>query len=188
MAEYKNRVTSPNAELLGGMIYSLWGAFPEGYQAIVHEVLANHGIKDVVPENWYRLQPVLDALKEIEERFGHYLLREVGEQAAVHAPIPPEIDSLHACLFALNPTLNRFHRGGDIGGNDVKEEKTESGLKRYRVTDSTPYPCMLTGGYLQGLARRFGSRDYKEVLVRHDDESPCRRQGAEFCTYFVTCW
>jgi hypothetical protein len=186
MTEYK--VSSPNAELLGGMIYSLWTAFPEGFQDMIKKVLAKHGTVDVVPENWYRLQPVLDALKEIEGSHGHYLLRDVGQQAAERAPVPPEIGSLKAVLFSLNPTLHKFHRGGNVGGYEVKEEQTTQGLTRYQVIASTPYPCSLTGGYLEGFAKRFGASDWKEVLVRHDEASPCRRQGAETCTYILTCW
>jgi hypothetical protein len=186
MTEYK--ISSPNAELLGGMIYSLWTAFPESFQEMLKKVLAKHGLEDVVPENWYRVQPVLDSLKEIEENFGHYLLREVGQQAAERAPIPPEITSLQAVLFALNPTLHKFHRGGNIGGYEVTEQKTDQGLTRYQVVASTPYPCSLTGGYLEGYSKRYGPADWKEVLVRHDDASPCRRHGAETCTYIVTCW
>ena len=186
MAEYK--VSSPDAELLGGMLYSLWTAFPERFQEMIKKVLAKHGVVDVVPENWYRLQPVLDALKEIEDSYGHFLLREVGEQAAERAPIPPEINSLQAVLFSLNPTLHKFHRGGNIGGYEVKEEKTSQGLTRYRVVASTPYPCSLTSGYLEGFSKRFGAAEWKEVLVRHDEEGPCRRKGSETCIYFVTCW
>jgi hypothetical protein len=186
MTEYK--VSSPNAELLGGMLYSLWTAFPERFQEMLKKVLAKHGLENVAAENWYSLQPVLDALKEIEETFGHYLLKEVGQQAAERAPIPPEINSLRAVLLSLNPTLHKFHRGGDIGGYEVTEEQTSQGLTRYQVVASTPYPCSLTGGYMEGFAKRFGTRDWKEVLVRHDDASPCRRQGADTCTYFLTCW
>ncbi len=66
------RVQSPcsDAELLGGMLYSLWAAFPEGFQEIIKKILAKHGIDEVVPEKWYRLQPVMDALKEVEDGFG----------------------------------------------------------------------------------------------------------------------
>lgn len=186
MAEYK--ASSPNTELLGGMIYSLWGAFPEGFQSLIKKILVKHGVADVNPQDWYRLQPVLDALKEIESTFGHHLMWQVGEQAATRAPLPPEINSFMACLFALNQTIQKIHRGGDPGGYEVKQEELPGGIVRYRVVASTPFPCSLTRGYLEGFARRFGSVDAKEVLVRHDDESPCRRQGADTCTYFVTSW
>lgn len=43
MAEYK--ASSPNTELLRGMIYSLLGAFPEGFQALVKKGL----VKNTLP-------------------------------------------------------------------------------------------------------------------------------------------
>ncbi len=113
MGEYK---TSPNSELIGGMLQTLWTAFPQGFQAIIKKVLADHGIEEIVPDRWYHFQSVLDALKEIEEKFGHHLMGQVGEQAAAAAPIPPEITTLKACLLSLNTTLSRICRGGEIGG------------------------------------------------------------------------
>jgi hypothetical protein len=169
------------------MLVSLWAAFPEGFQTLIKSVLAKHGVGDVVPENWYRLQSVLDALKEMEEKYGHQLMTQVGEQAALRAPVPPEIDTLKKCLLAMNITLKKIHRNGDAGGYDI-QEKTEDGLRRYVVTASTPYPCSLTRGYLEGYSRRFGHTEAKEVLVRHDDTGPCRRQGAQTCTYIITLW
>jgi hypothetical protein len=185
MAEYK--APAPDAELLGGMVHSLWAAFPEDFQETIKGILAKHGVEEIVPQNWYRLQPVLDALKEIESSFGHHLLAQVGEQAATRAPVPPEINSVKVCLFSLNAAFRKFHRGGDIGGYDVKEDNS-TGITRYVVVSSSPYPCSLTRGYLEGYAKRFKDPDTKEVLVRHDDASPCRRDGADTCTYFVTLW
>ncbi len=185
MAEYK--VPVPDAELLGGMLYSLWAAFPEGFQEIIKKVLAKHGIDEVVPEQWYRLQPVMDSLKEIEDSFGHHLLAQVGEQASTRAPVPPEINSVKVCLFSLATSFKKFHRGGEIGGYDVREDTT-GGITRYIVVSSSPYPCSLTRGYLEGFAKRFAGPDTKEVLVRHDDSGPCRRNGADTCTYIITLW
>lgn len=186
MTEYK--ASSENVELLGGMLASLWSAFPESFQGLIKKHLLKHGVAEVNPSEWYRLQPILDALKEIEEAFGHHLLSQVGEQAASRAPVPPEIDTLKKCLFSLNSTISVFHRGGNAGGYDVKEETAAAGFTRYVVTASTPYPCSLTRGYLEGFSRRFGSVDAKEVLVRHDEASPCRRNGAHTCTYIITVW
>ncbi len=185
MAEYK---TSPNAELIGGMLYALWAAFPEGFQEIIKKTLASHGIGEIVPDRWYHFQSILDALKEIEVKFGHQLLAQVGEQAATLAPIPPEIDTLKACLLSLNATLSRICRGGEIGGYEVSEETAREGFTRYVVTASTPFPCSLTRGYLEGFAQRFKKGEIKEVILRHDETRPCRREGAETCTYIISCW
>lgn len=186
MTEYK--LSFPNVEILGSMVYSLWAAFPESFQGLIKKILLKHEVAEVDPSKWYPLQPILDSLKEIESAYGHQLLTQVGEQAALRAPVPPEVDSLKKCLSALNATVSNFHRGGDVGGYSFKEETGAGGLVRYVVTVSTPYPCSLTRGYLEGFSRRFGKGDKQEVLVRHDDSGSCRREGAQTCTYIITEW
>jgi hypothetical protein len=185
MTEYK---TSPNAEIIGGMIHSLWTGYPEAFHDTIKKILANHGIEEIAPAQWYNFQSTLDSLKEMEEKFGHTEMRQVGEQAAAAAPLPPEIDTLKACLLSLNTTLNRICRGGGAGGYEVSEQTEKAGATRYIVTVTTPFPCSLTSGYLEGFAQRFKKGEVKEILVRHDDERPCRRQGAESCTYIISCW
>jgi hypothetical protein len=186
MAEFK--ASSPKVELLGGMVSSLWTAFPESFQDRVMSIMNKHGLANIQPAEWYPLQRVLDTLKEIEDTYGHHLLFQVGEQAALKAPVPPEIDSLKACLLGLNVTLKRFNRGGDVGGYEITEDQGPGGFTRYVVVASTPYPCSLTRGYLEGFAKRFGSHEAKEILVRHDEDRPCRREGSDTCAYIVTLW
>jgi hypothetical protein len=185
MAEYK--ASSPNLEIIGGMIASIWEGFPDSVQNSIRDILLRHEVADISPQQWYLLQPALDALREIEEKFGHQVLSQVGEQAALKAPIPPEIKTFKDCMSALNVTIQRMHRGGSPGGYEVQEE-TGPGLVRYRVTASTPFPCSLTRGYLESLARRFGPVGAMDVLIRHDENVPCRRNGAETCTYIITIW
>ncbi len=177
--EYK---VSENAELIGGMLQTIWTAFPQDLQKILKKILADHGVEEIVPDKWYHFQSVLDALKEIEQKFGHHLMRQVGEQAAMSAPVSPDITNLKQCLLSLNITLSRICRGGDTGGYTVSEEKTGAGSTRYIVNASTPFPCSLTMGYLDGFAQRFKAGEFKEVITRHDEEHPCRRHGAESCT------
>jgi len=118
MAEYK--ASSPSLELIGGMIVSVWAAFPDSFQKLLKGILEKHGVANISPQEWYSLQPTLDALKEIEEKYGHSILSQVGEQAASRAPLPPGIDSFKACISALNVTIKNMHRGGNPGGYDVE--------------------------------------------------------------------
>jgi hypothetical protein len=184
MAEY--RVSSPDVEMLGGMILSLWSAFPDGFESLAAQIMEKHGISNVAPENWHRFQHVLDALREIEQQYGTDILYQTGIRAAEKAPVPSEVDTLKKCLHGLNVTSSRFHRGGEIGGYEVRETE-ERGVKKYFITVSTPYPCSLTRGYLEGFTKRFG-HEAKEVIIRHDELTPCRRQGAETCTYVISLW
>ncbi len=185
MAEYK--ASSPTLEIIGGMIVSIWAAFPENFQKMIRGILSKHGVADINPQDWYLLQPALDTLKEIEEKFGHHILSQVGEQAALRAPLPPEIKTFKECMSALNVTIQKMHRGGSPGGYQVEEEKGQ-GFIRYRVTASTPFPCSLTRGYLESFARRFAPEGVRDIVITHDENLPCRRNGAETCTYVITIW
>lgn len=184
MGEFRS--SAPDAELLGGMLYSLWTAFPESFQDRLKKMLSAHGIENVVPDQWYNLQKVLNTLKEIEENFGHHLLFNVGRQAAIRAPVPPEIKTLKQCLSVINATFAKFHRGGQVGGYAVREEQTPEGFTRFMVEASTPYPCSLTRGYLEGYGHRFKTPEINDVLLRHDETLPCRRTGGKTCTYIIT--
>ncbi len=185
MAEYV--ASSPRLEILGGMIVSIWTAFPESVQKSIRDILLKHEVADIDPQAWCLLQPTLDALKEIEERFGYQILSQVGEQAAKRAPIPPDIRTFEECMLALNEIIRKMHRGGSPGGYDVQQE-AGPGFVRYRVTASTPFPCSLTRGYLEAFARRFAPSGATDVLATHDESRPCRRNGAETCTYVVSIW
>jgi hypothetical protein len=179
--------SSPKLEIIGAMIGSLWEAFPDTVQNSIRDILTKRGLVNISPQEWYVLQPVLDALKEIEERFGHNVLAQVGEQAALKAPFPPDIKTFTECMPALNVAIQRMHRNGSPGGYEVQEE-TSTGVVKYRVTASTPFPCSLTRGYLETLARRFAPPGALDVLILHKEDEPCRRNGANTCTYVITVW
>jgi hypothetical protein len=184
MAEYI--ASSPNLEIMGGMIASIWSAFPDSVQNAIRGILLKHGVSEVNPHDWYLLQPVLDALRVIEERFGYQILSQVGQEAASRAPIPSEIRTFKECMTALNAIIQKMHRHGSPGGYDIQEE-IGSGFIRYKVTASTPFPCSLTRGYLEAFAKRF-AHEKAEILTRHDENLPCRRKGAETCTYVISVW
>jgi hypothetical protein len=185
MAEYK--AASPRMEIIGGMIVSVWAAFPDSFQKLLKGVLQKHGVADINPQEWYLLQPTLDALKEIEGKYGHSIMSQVGEQAASRAPFPPGVESFKDCIAGLNVAIKNMHRGGSPGGYAVEEEPGE-GYIRYRVTASTPFPCSLTRGYLEALARRFAPSDATDIITTHDETLPCRRNGADTCTYVISIW
>jgi hypothetical protein len=183
VAEYKVR---PNVEILGVMLQSLWLAFPPSYHKLVQDILKEEGINEIIPDQWYSLEKVLRAMAKFQQSFGHFLLRQVGEQAAQLAPIPPEVKDLKSCLMFLNQILAQFHRGGNPGGYLISQERNTETYSQFEVVASTSFPCSLTGGYLAGLGKRFAPTEKAEILVRHDDEKGCRRNGMETCTYVVT--
>ena len=158
--------------------YSLCGQpFQKAFSNSSKKWQPEHGLDNVEPDRWYPLGAVMQALHEVEETFGHHLLRQVGNEAAARAPLSPDVQSIKTCLLSLNETFRKFHRGENVGGYDVSEDPNAASKAKFIVVASTPYPCSLTGGYLEGYAQRFGASSGQEILVRHDEAGPCRHRG-----------
>ena len=53
------------------------------------------------------------------------------------------------------------------------------------MTCGNPYPCDFDRGIIDAMARAFKPADSLFIKVRHDDTQPCRKNGADACTYRV---
>lgn len=53
------------------------------------------------------------------------------------------------------------------------------------MTCDNPYPCDFDHGIISAMARRFQPKDSLVVHVEHMDSEPCRKQGADSCSYLV---
>jgi len=73
------------------------------------------------------------------------------------------------------------HRGGEIGTYSFAATNGTAG----KMFCQNPYPCEFDRGIITAMARRFSPGGSRQVCVEHDDEAPCRKQGAESCTYHV---
>ena len=56
------------------------------------------------------------------------------------------------------------------------------GDKERAVIAKNPYPCDFDFGIVTGDVARFAPQG----RVVHDDRSPCRKKGADACTYLIT--
>ena len=54
-----------------------------------------------------------------------------------------------------------------------------------RVLCSNPYPCEFDFGIVEHTARMFAPKGVV-TSVHHDDSQPCRKKGADSCTYRIT--
>jgi hypothetical protein len=141
------------------------------------DILGRHGIIDPKPGMWYAQQDWLDAFKEISEKIGDGTLLTIGLAIPKNAKFPPEIDNTHAALASIDVAYHMNHRRGDIGS--YKYEKT--GDNSAKMVCRNPYPCSFDNGIIVAIARKFslGAR------VVHDNTQPCRKKGADCCTYNV---
>jgi len=184
MTEFKSM--QPGVEVVGQVIGAFLDSFPPEVKPVGLEILEKHGIKDLAPGTYYPLQSFLDAMKAISDRFGSEMLGRIGERIATNAVLPPGLDSLEACLGSIDTAYHMNHRGGEIGRYLYSFEGTEKGLSRAKMVCPNPYPCTFDRGVIEGFAKRFKPPNCIDVLVRHDETKPCRRQGADSCTYVIT--
>jgi hypothetical protein len=184
MSEFKS--FSPEVEVTGEVLMAFLAGFPEEFRSSGFRILEKHGLADPQTNEYYTLQNLLDAMKEISDSFSTQMLSRIGEQIALHAVLPPGIDDLEKCLESIDVAYHMNHRGGEIGSYAYKPLGTEGGLGRAAMTCLNPYPCAFDRGVIEGFAKRFKSSGSYDVVVRHDDSQPCRRKGDESCTYVIT--
>ena len=184
MAEFQS--FEPGVEVVGEVVAAFVGGFPSGTQKMGLIILERHGIKDPGPGKFFPLQNFLDAMKEISDSLGPQILTRIGEEISANAILPPDLDSLEKCLESIDIAYHMNHRGGEIGHYNYSYEGIQGGLHRAKMVCPNCYPCAFDRGVIEGFAQRFKPEDAIGIEVRHDDEEPCRRKGADSCTYIVS--
>lgn len=174
MAEFVS--FEPDVEVQGGVL----AAWIAGTQGKIMPYLDKHGITEVSPTGWYKLQAALDALHEFSRMSS---LFNAGLLIPEHAVFPPGIETLHDVLAALNVAYHMNHRNGEIGTYKL----TVIDDHHLQMVAENPYPCEFDVGLLAYLARHFPVNGTDaEVTIIHDPDAPCRKNGAHSCTFHLT--
>lgn len=148
------------------------------FEMMGKNILLSHGIDEEPKENqWYNHQKFLDALREITAKTGPHTINLIGSRIAEGAKFPDTVTTLPGALEHLGEAYRVNHKG------DTKSYKRciKVNEQVFKVVVETPYPCDLDTGYLKGLAGRFGIK----AMITHDDSQPCRKNGADSCTYII---
>ena len=178
MAQFK--AWSPEVEVRGDAVLSLvnvMGAF----KSISLNVLRDNGIVDPQPNGWYSQQAWLDSFMAIAEKVGPNTLYQAGRQIPAQHKFPPGIDSLETVLADLDQAYRMAHRGGEVGHYHFQI----LGLNSGQMTCDNPYPCDFDRGIISALAERFEPPGAL-VDVRHEEDAPCKKQGADSCIYSIS--
>lgn len=154
--------------------------FSETYRRQALEVLAENGIDDPSPEQWYPQQAWLDSFEAIAAELEPHILDRLGEQVPEDVPWPDSIDGVEDGLRSIDRAYQRNHRGGEIGFYRFEPIDGQSG----RVTCRNPYPCPFDRGLIRAVARSHAPVE-AFVFVEERGEQ-CRRDGDDRCTYTVT--
>jgi hypothetical protein len=188
------RAFEPDIEILGAAMMATIGGFGP-LRTIVERVLCRDGLVDCgVPgagidvDAWYVQQAWLDALREIDERFGTEVLFNIGAEIPNNAVFPALAVDVHSAVASIDVAYHLNHRrAGRVMYDSTTGEMLE-GIGHYgyeRLGDTqilstciTPYPCEFDFGIVATMARRFEPRTIVEHVGSH-----CRRHGAQACTY-----
>lgn len=185
-------------EVSGDCIGAILDGFRQ-YPTVALKYLAKFGLirKDAKAAEidrtaWYSLDAWLAAYQGIAEEVGVNSLYNIGKWIPKNAVFPPHVKDVHSALQSINVAYHMNHRkGGTVMfnpesgamlegiGNYVYEQKAD---KNVVVVAENPYPCDFDRGLVTAMATRF------EALSRtaHDEKAPCRKKGADSCTYVVT--
>jgi hypothetical protein len=153
--------------------------FSETYRRRVREALAEHGVSDPAPGEWYPQQAWLDAFGALAADLEPHLLDRIGEQIPDTADWPSDVETVEAGLRSIDEAYHRNHRGGAIGYYRV----TDVGERTAELTCRNPYPCPFDRGIVRAVARRFAPVEAFVFVEETGDD--CRRAGDETCTYTV---
>ncbi|MEM7586584.1 MAG: hypothetical protein AAF560_24560 [Acidobacteriota bacterium] len=178
MAQFK--AFSPRVEVLGEVVLSfvnVMGAF----KRIALGILEENGIVDPQPDQWYSQQAWLDSFRKIAEQVGPNTLYQIGRQIPQQHFFPPGVDSIEDVLANLDEAYRMAHRGGEVGHYRFQV----IGMRSGKMTCDNPYPCDFDRGIIQALVERFEPQG-SLVDVRHEDNAPCKKSGADSCSYTIT--
>jgi hypothetical protein len=189
----------PGIEAYGASIEAIVEAF-KLFPSVALKRLVAAGIgtmqgKNMVVERdaWYSQEKFLSAFENIAKEVGPRALFQYGQHVPKHAPFPPSINDIHSAMGSMDAAYHMNHRKNGRVMFDPATGTMLEGIGHYGYSPvpgerkiisvcENPYPCDFDRGILTYLAVRFE----RLARVAHDDTKPCRRAGADSCTYIVT--
>lgn len=139
--------------------------------------LADYGVEDVQPEEWYPLAAALAMLYDMRDEYGAASMQTMGRSIPQHVAFPPDISGVAEALHSIDAAYHQNHRGGAIGSYEFHEEGSGEG----RMVCENPYPCELDQGLLKGVAHEFTD----SVVEVEEVGDECRAEGGQRCEYRV---
>lgn len=153
--------------------------FSEAYQQRARGALAEYGIEDPKPDEWYPQEAELNAFETIAEELEPHILDRLGGQIPEMAEWPDDIDGVEAALRSIDEAYRLNHRGGDIGYYAFEP----AGDRTARIECKNPYPCEFDRGLIRAVAQAHSPVE-SFVFVEEPGET-CRRHGDDVCRYIV---
>jgi hypothetical protein len=191
------RAMAPGVEVIGEGVLAMVN-WTDVFRSTNLEILKKHGISNPRPGEWYPFQDFLDAYREIAETIGSRTLFVIGQKLPENAIFPPEINNFETAMASIDVAYHMNHRMNGVPMFDSATGKMLEGIGHYHFKKlaketrrvvmicENPYACEFDRGIIDGMATRFKPSGTSFVEVAHDDGQPCRKKGADACTYNIS--
>jgi hypothetical protein len=145
-------------------------------------------------DGWYPQQAWLNGFVAVAREVGSGILYKIGCAIPANAEFPPWVTDIHSAIRSIDVAYHTNHRKNGVGClYDAATDTLLEGIGHYgyeRVpgknliisVSHNPYPCAFDQGIIYAMARKYDTK----VTVVHDDSKPCRKNGAETCTYLIS--
>lgn len=176
----------PNVEVNGRTVLAVvdgMGAMTSS-RKMAMAILKRNGIENLHKTGWYKQQDWLNAFKEIAENIGSRTLYLIGRRIPKNAKFPESITNLKEALESIDVAYHMNHRGGEIGHYNLVDFDTQA--HQATMVCDNPYPCDFDRGIIDQMCQQFKPLGISSVKIEHDDTQPCRKEGAETCTYRIS--
>ena len=192
MAQFQ--AINSEAEVNGQTVLSIANGLGS-MEATGRRILAEHGLPDPQPDQWYSQQAWLDAFRHISDKVGRNTLYKIGTSIPDNAEFPPEIDDIFKALSAIDVAYHMNHRlkgkvlfdpnTGEMGEGIGHYFYQQLGPQELEVRCDNPYPCDFDRGIVEQMAKRF-KPEGAIIRLTHDEAKGCRKNGDAECAYIVT--
>jgi hypothetical protein len=173
----------PGAMALGANIIATVEAL--GVYAVTgYRILAEHGIKDIKPDEWYPMQAFCDFFEAIDTKVGASVFYIIGKTVARTVPLPSEVNTVEKALARFDRVYKTYYKGvAWTEGWKVQIWGDQSAKLVFRG----PFPDDFARGLTEGFVRRFARGSNSQIMVRIDSAAP-RRDCGESSTTLLANW
>jgi len=193
------KVFEPGVEVSGASLGAIVDGFKK-YPTVAMKYLSKFGLTKSAPgkqpevdrNGWYSLEDWLAAYEGIANEVGPNSLYGIGKSIPENAVFPPHVKDIYSAIGSIDVAFHMNHRKNGAPMFNPETGQMLEGIGHYKMEPvqgenriicicENPYPCDFDRGIISAMASRF------EALARtaHDNEAPCRKNGADSCTYVV---
>jgi len=143
-------------------------------------------------DGWFSQDTWLRAFEEIAKDVGPRACFQIGRNVFGSVPFPPQIRDIHSAVASVDVAYHMNHRKNGKVMFDAATGRKLTGIGNcgYRPVQherkiisvcENPYPCDFDRGIMAEVASRFE----RNARVTHDEQTGCRKDGGDSCTYTI---